>query len=253
MYSFVEIPNYIVENIIKHNDCINLNHNIPKNYNLILTGSVGVGKSTLSQLVYEYFKINNITNIQIYPEYIQYKYNNNNIGDDILNLRKNGVIDTETFQHFILDIWEFQLRTKEFNKKNSINILERLPDDAIFCFSKEAFQQGIISTESYFNLCVKYKKIIEKYDVPTFSDCQIKVINNDNLNNTLTEILNVIKNDFENGIINRIIGLKTEEKKYIQRIKQRGRISELETDIEIFKRYNKFYDEIYNDSFLNQK
>ena len=46
--------------------------------------------------------------------------------------------------------------------------------------------------------------------------------------------------------------MKTEEKKYIQRIKQRGRISEIETDINIFKRYNKFYDnmEYYVNGFL---
>lgn len=248
MNSFVEIPNHIIRDIIKNNDYAKINYNIPKNYNLVLTGSVGVGKSTLSQLVYECFKMNNITNVKIYPEYIQYKYNNDSIGDDILNLRKNGIIDTETFQHFILDIWDFQLKTNEFNKNDSINILERLPDDAIFCFSKEAYEQNVISKESYFNLCVKYKKIIDTYNVPTIKDCRIKVINNDNLNNTLNEILNVIRYDFENGITNRIIGLKTDERKYIQRIKQRGRISEIETNIEIFKHYNKFYDEMYKDS-----
>ena len=51
MNSFVEIPNHIIRDIIKNNDYPKINYNIPKNYNLILTGSVGVGKSTLSQLV----------------------------------------------------------------------------------------------------------------------------------------------------------------------------------------------------------
>lgn len=247
MHSFVEIPQHIIENIIKKNEHQNIKNIVPKNYNLILTGSVGVGKSTLSQLIYEYFKQLEIKNIQIYPEYIQYKYNNDDIGNTILDLRKQGVIDTETLQHFVLDIWNYQLEKNNFIQNNSINILERLPDDAIYCFSKEAYEQGIITQESYFNLCIKYQNIIKKYNVPTFKDCELKVVENDNLIVTLNEILSIVEDDFKNGIKNRIIGLKTNEKKYIQRIKQRGRISEIETDINIFKHYNKFYDNMYKE------
>lgn len=245
--SFVEIPQQIIDNIIKNSEYQKIKNIVPKNYNLILTGSVGVGKSTLSQLIYECFQQLEIENIQIYPEYIQYKYDNDNIGNTILDLRKQGVIDTETLQHFVLDIWNYQLEKNNFIQNNSINILERLPDDAIYCFSKEAYEQGIISQESYFNLCIKYQNIIKKYHVPTFKDCKLIVVENDNLIVTLNKILSIIEDDFKNGIKNRIIGLKTEEKKYIQRIKQRGRISEIETDINIFKRYNKFYDNMYEE------
>lgn len=249
--SFVEIPQQIVENIIKNSEYKKIKNIVPKNYNLILTGSVGVGKSTLSQLIYECFQQLKIENIQVYPEYIQYKYNNDNIGNTILDLRKQGIIDTETLQHFVLDIWNYQLEKNNFVQENTINILERLPDDAIYCFSKEAYEQGIISPESYFNLCIKYQNIIKKYNVPTFKDCKLIVVENDNLIITLNEILNIIEDDFKHGIKNRIIGLKTDEKKYIQRIIQRGRISEIETDVSIFKRYNKFYDNMYKDYSIN--
>lgn len=247
MNSFVEIPQQIIDNIIKNSEYQKIKTIVPKNYNLILTGSVGVGKSTLSQLIFECFKQLEIENIQIYPEYIQYKYNNDNIGNTILDLRKQGIIDTETLQHFVLDIWNYQLEKNKFVQNNSINIFERLPDDAIYCFSKEAYEQGIISQESYFNLCMKYHNIVKKYNIPTFKDCELIVVDNNNLIATLNEILNIIEYDFENGIKNRIIGLKTDEKKYIQRIKQRGRISEIQTDINTFKHYNKFYDDMYKD------
>ena len=91
------------------------------------------------------------------------RYNNDNIGNTILDLRKQGVIDTETLQHFVLDIWNYQLEKNNFVQGNTINILERLPDDAIYCFSKEAYEQNIISQESYFNLCIKYQNIFHQH------------------------------------------------------------------------------------------
>ena len=246
MNSFTEIPNDVIETLVKQSEYKKISQNVPKYYNLILTGSVGAGKSTLSQLTYECFKKLNIK-VQIYPEYIQYQHNNQNIGNLMLELRRKNIIDTETLQHFILDIWNYQLNEKKFNEHNSINILERLPDDALYCFCKEAYEQNIISQESYYILCQKYKHIIDKHKVPVFRDCKLAIVENDNLMVALNQILEIIHNDFNNGIENRMIGLITDEKRYIQRIKQRGRISEIETDLEIFKHYNQFYDNMYNE------
>ena len=59
MTSFTNIPYQIIDDVLnsideKYKNEID-NINIPKHYNLVITGSVGVGKSTIAQLIYEYF------------------------------------------------------------------------------------------------------------------------------------------------------------------------------------------------------
>lgn len=222
---------------------------IPNYYNLVITGSVGVGKSTISQLMLESFKKIGINPV-IYPEYINLEYEKVKFGDLMLKARSDNIISTETLQHFVLDMWELQLKNKEFNKHNSINILERLPEDAMTCFVNEAYSNKIINKIAYDNLWSKYNIIIGKYRVPQSYICNLQIVYNNNLIETVNEILKTVLNDFKNNIENRIIGLKIKSHQYLERIAKRGRIAEINTNTSIFEHYNEYYDTYYKE-FVN--
>ena len=49
----------------------------------------------------------------------------------------------------------------------------------------------------------------------------------------------------------RLFGLIIDDEKYINRIIERGRLSELNTDLTIFKHYNEYYTKLYNKLNLN--
>lgn len=247
--NFTNIPSELVIDIIKRIDLsgfIDIASNQNISYNIIITGSVGVGKSTVSQILYEILK-DVFDNIQIYPEYIKHEFNNVPLGNLMLDARINNVISAETFQHFVLDIWDNQLKQKQFKKGNSINILERLPEDAVSCFTKEAYDDGEISELAWNNINQKLININEKYNVPKNSDCEFKLVDNNNeLSTTIQTIINTIIDDVKNGIKNRVFGLIINKDEYRKRIVRRGRQSEINNDTSIYDRYNDYYSNLYD-------
>lgn len=246
--NFTNIPSELVIDIIRQIDLsgfIDISSEQNITYNIIITGSVGVGKSTVSQILYEILK-DIFDNIRIYPEYIKQEFNNISLGNLMLDARINNVISAETFQHFVLDIWDNQLKQKQFKNGNLINILERLPEDAVSCFTKEAYDGGEISELAWNNINQKLTNINEKYNVPKNSDCKFKLVdNNDELSKTIQTIINTIIDDIKKGIENRIFGLTINKDEYRKRIIHRGRQSEINNDRSVYDRYNDYYSNLY--------
>ena len=251
--NFRDIPSELVNEIIKNVDISGFMEILDNkttisniNYNIVITGSVGVGKSTIAQLTYEILK-DLFNNVQIYPEYISYKLKDVSIGNLMLDLKINKLITAETFQHFVLDIWEHQLQHKGFSNENCINILERLPEDAVTCFTKESYMSGEISKLGWDNINKRLKNINKKYKVPINSECKFAIIDNNNkLVNAVQEIINIIIDDIKNGVKNRVFGLIVDDDEYMKRIITRGRDSELNNKMDIYKHYNEFYSDLYN-------
>ena len=51
-----------------------------------------------------------------------------NIGLKMLEYKSNHLIGTDTFQHFVLDTWNYILQKRYDEKNNNINLFERLPE-----------------------------------------------------------------------------------------------------------------------------
>ena len=64
--------------------------------------------------------------------------------------------------------------------------------------------------------------------------------------NAVQEIINIIINDIKNGVKNRVFGLIVDDDEYMKRIITRGRDSELNNKMDIYKHYNEFYSDLYN-------
>ena len=220
-------------------------HNIPDlkllenaNYNLIVTGTLGVGKTTAIQLINYILKYNHIP-VTRYLEYINY----NNVGRDLFQMKMNNKVSAFTFQNYILDIWDTLLTENNYKNSKGINIFERIPYDAVYCFSQKEFENGNITSDEYSMIIERYKYIINKHNMFEYSDeiKYTKIINND-INDTIIEIFNIISNDIKNGITKRCICLDIEDKDlYYSRLGIRNRTDEDKYTRQVLDDYKKYY------------
>ena len=173
------------------NQKIQFNINIPKDfkgYNLIITGSIGMGKSTLLESIHNCLNYNNINHYS-FPEFVMTNYSNINISETLLEMKLKGILSGITTQNFILDIWEYNLNKYEMYKnkvsKNNIVLWDRTPEDvgiftkALINYEKynniKLNNHTINSDENEFtNLCYnniieRSNKIMEKYNIKKYS------------------------------------------------------------------------------------
>lgn len=243
--------------IRNYNSKVNVNQkiqfdiNIPKDfkgYNLIITGSIGMGKSTLLESIHNCLNYNNINHYS-FPEFVMTNYSNINISETLLEMKLKGILSGITTQNFILDIWEYNLSKYEMYKnkvfKNNIVLWDRTPEDvgiftkALINYEKykniKLNNHTINSDENEFtNLCYnniieRSDKIMEKYNIKKYSlednnkPCYISMIRS-NIELMLLSVLNIIKDDIEKGLCNnRIIHLKTDRLDQHKNIQNRNR------------------------------
>lgn len=218
------------------------------NYSLVITGPIGVGKSTLCQIIkmlfekYE-FSVNPIC------EYIDYDKN----GTLMLEKYLSGEISNPTFQNFIIDVYKLQCIN---GKKSQITISERPVEDSIACFANISSKiQDDFTDLQLLALNDRCNKIINKYQIPSYSDPDTKFttfMSND-LEISLLTILNNICKDFQLGITKRIIGLDINLEKCKERIYKRGRECEKVYSDEYLQQIIVFYRNIYNLKLSDKK
>lgn len=243
--------------IRNYNSKVNVNQkiqfdiNIPKDfkgYNLIITGSIGMGKSTLLESIHNCLNYNNINHYS-FPEFVMTNYSNINISETLLEMKLKGILSGITTQNFILDIWEYNLNKYEMYKnkvsRNNIVLWDRTPEDvgiftkALINYEKykniKLNNHTINSDENEFtNLCYnniieRSNKIMKKYNIKKYSlednnkPCYISMIRS-NIDLMLISVLNIIKDDIEKGLCNnRIIHLKTDRLDQHKNIQNRNR------------------------------
>lgn len=208
-------------------------------YNLVITGSIGVGKSTISEIIYKIVSFH-ILNMRAYPEYLNIKYKGNYPGQIMFEMLMDKKISAFTFQSFVLDCWNSLFVQNEYNKRNNFNVMERLPFDALDCFTKGNKNISEVEQELLSNRYNDSKTIIGFID---YDNCEKIVLNNYNLNRCIQDIINIIIEDLESGVKNRAVCLKIDENDYIRRMKMRGREGEDKYDLNILRKYNKYYED----------
>ena len=205
---------------------------INQTYNLVITGNIGVGKSTICELIKSILTRENIQ-FNIYPEYITF----NKTGQMLLDMKMKGHVSTFTFQNYILDVWKTIIKQNSNHQENVINIFERLPYDAMYCFAAEEYKRGNISPDEY-SLLIKNYNSLDCFD---YGACQKCTIKNDDLFQTIDDVIDVINSDQKNKITHRSITLTADN--INERILMRGRECEKQYSDELLNEYSKFYDE----------
>ncbi len=225
--------------------------NIPKDfkgYNLIITGSIGMGKSTLLESVHNCLNYNNINHYS-FPEFVMTNYSNINISETLLEMKLKGILSGITTQNYILDIWEYNLNKYEMYKnkisRNNIVLWDRTPED-VGIFTKALINyekykniklnnhainsdENEFNTQCYNNIIDRSDKIMEKYNIKKYSlednnkPCYVSMIRG-NIDLMLISVLNIIKDDIEKNLTNnRIIHLKTDRLDQHKNIQNRNR------------------------------
>lgn len=233
------------------NQKIQFDINIPKDfkgYNLIITGSIGMGKSTLLESIHNCLNYNNINHYS-FPEFVMTNYSNINISETLLEMKLKGILSGITTQNFILDIWEYNLNKYEMYKnkvsRNNIVLWDRTPED-VGIFTKALINyekykniklnnhainsdENEFNTQCYNNIIDRSDKIMEKYNIKKYSiednnkPCYISMIKS-NIELMLLSVLNIIKDDIEKNLTNnRIIHLKTDRLDQHKNIQNRNR------------------------------
>ncbi len=243
------IKNYNTK--VNVNQKIQFDINIPKDfkgYNLIITGSIGMGKSTLLESVHNCLNYNNINHYS-FPEFVMTNYSNINISETLLEMKLKGILSGITTQNYILDIWEYNLNKYEMYKnkisRNNIVLWDRTPED-VGIFTKALINyekykniklnnhainsdENEFNTQCYNNIIDRSDKIMEKYNIKKYSlednnkPCYVSMIRS-NIELMLLSVLNIIKDDIEKNLCNnRIIHLKTDRLDQHKNIQNRNR------------------------------
>lgn len=212
---------------------------------VVITGGVGVGKTTLINRIYETNKYYNIIRI---PEYIV----GHKLGMRYLSDYLNKKISAYSFQHFILQYFD-EFIPKIFNEKyeaskKNVLLFERVPDDTITCFVNNQYKNNLLTHDEFYKLFSYSIEINKKYNLPTYFDYLNNFIllkSDDVAYNT-----DIVLNRF-NDLSNLLVGLYNTPKICYNRMLQRGREAEKDNytiqDIESFNNsYNKLYEMFMN-------
>lgn len=225
--------------------------NLQQDYKLVITGPISAGKSTVLEIIYQLLTMNNISSAPIL-EYINY---DNEVGNTLLKRFITGETSNSTFQNYVLDNYVDQL--SKINSHPTVYLFERTIDDAPMCFANIAHYEGRNLTDfDLLALVEKSKRIDQIYDVPS---CLIQNntafirVNGNSLDDILITVIDQIKNDLENGIYKRIIGLNASLNVSKLRIKKRNRDGESGYDDKYLLRIIKYYDRVYNKLEKNEK
>lgn len=234
-------------------------------YNLVLIGPVGVGKSTICTLLYylldKAWETYN-TDVFCYPEFLQI---NTKEGNEILKEHLNGTITSYEFQKYILHCWTILMNNQPIapvmEPCRRFNVFERCCDDSVICFSNLWHKQHPESmSEDELQLLFKLSQVINgQYNLPTYFNpdgVSINKVANVHITTVLLEILSIIKYDFENSSTRTsFVMLDTDVETLKHRIHVRSRPGEHayseETITAFHRHYQLLFDKVATEGKLN--
>lgn len=233
-------------------------------YNLVLIGPVGVGKSTICTLLY--YLIDRAytefcTDVYCYPEFLQV---NSKESHEILKEHLEGSKSSYEFQKYILHCWTVMMQKQPLAHDSScrrFNIFERCCDDSVICFANLWHQQSPNSlNEDELQLLFKLSQLINKqFRIPTYftdDSVSVKKVPSGHIATILLEIIEIIKADFENSS-NRttFVMLDTDVDTLMHRINVRSRPGESayssDTITALHRHYQLLFDKLEREGRLN--
>ncbi|BFU18626.1 hypothetical protein EHI8A_098040 [Entamoeba histolytica HM-1:IMSS-B] len=205
---------------------------------IVITGGVGVGKSTLIHNLKRSLPKKERIFIK---EYIDFKPST---GKKMLEETLKGKGSMYELQLFIIDCFKEQL---ERAKQMKYVIMERSPIDSIFIFSNEAYFQGRMTTEEYNDLKVRVDDLYTTYGIPRFNEMIINRI--DSCKYTINGIFEYVKYQsqeyWKQSKSALFLLYCSDPLKQKENIEKRGRPEEKDYDINYMIRINNEYSKLF--------
>lgn len=218
---------------------------IKKCKKIVITGGVGVGKSTTIKHLKEIFECTNIHYI-IIPEYINGDGDN---GVEMLNRYLNHDIDSFTFQYYILTFYDRYLNNLQ-PTEDTVLIFERLPDDSITCFANKANKNKELTNEDLFQLFKYSQEITKRYNLPSYftmdnnQTTNISIIKSDDTRKIASQVYDMYVSSNKHDLY--LICLYNTSEECMKRIHKRGIPSEIQHySLNEIKQFNRHYTKLY--------
>lgn len=224
-------------------------------YSLVITGTIGSGKSTICSFIEHALTLSNIP-VVAYPEFLY--TDTSELASLILRNKIVGHISQLTFQSYILDCWHDILKRNV--DRTGVHIYERTPDDTVICFAGLAHLRGEMSTPEYH---VLYQRMMEidaqcHNSVSYFTDFDFTELDVTDLSiaEAVRRVLCIIADDMQamssgRKVMTRVIGLNVSDAEAKKRIQRRDRAGESGYTDEILRMYNRQYRSMY-ESFMSR-
>ncbi|GAB1219139.1 hypothetical protein ENUP19_0014G0031 [Entamoeba nuttalli] len=205
---------------------------------IMITGGVGVGKSTLIHGLKKSLPKKERIFIK---ECIDFKPN---IGKKMLEETLKGKGSIYQFQLFIIDCYREQL---EKAKDMKYVIMERSPADSINIFATESYLQGKITEEEFNDLKIKTEELYQSYNIPKYHECIFTKI--DSCKYSIDGVFQIVKQQTlqcwkrsESALFLLFCSDPLMQK---ENIEKRGRPEEKDYDINYMIRINNEYEKLF--------
>lgn len=253
---FYKFPNRSFSDLYimrKLNKITNILENKCIRFNLILSGNIGVGKTTILNKLKQLF-INN-DNTKFFNEFIH----NDELALKLLKKRLNGEISAFTLQNYIYDKWLYNTADKPFK---ILNIYERFLSESSFCFIDNLSPEEVNFMKKREAEIVKISDIPSVYNSEPLHVAEIWTTRSENtaadnlpefrnVSEIIYEIYTIIKDDIKKAEsvpafrFDRVIYLKTDPAKELNNIQNRGRDGEENYDENYIKTMNNRYEMLF--------
>ena len=209
---------------------------------VVITGPVGVGKTSIVNEVIKYLDDRNVNYILV-PEYIDVLPDAN----DRLTSYLQGKISSYDFQRYVSVYYaQYLKQIAERITPKTILIFERVPDDALWCFVKMDYMKGLISPDEREMLSKVINKMNVFLNLPSYNMAKNQaalIVKSDELVNNAKVVANFICDSAYDRIV---IGLFNDTKICHERVLNRARPGEEAYNFNSIFMFNKCYAELYS-------
>ncbi|EDR22607.1 hypothetical protein EDI_011070 [Entamoeba dispar SAW760] len=194
-----------------------------KKQHVFISGGLGTGKTTLFNLLKNYVEPK--ADACFIKEYINY----DSKGEEYLEQLFNKELTNYRFQLYIIDCYEEQLNTPEYEAADLI-VWERHPMESLYIFCNSEHE---LADAEKFTLKMKLERLCEKYQIPHIYDAEFQLLNLDTSTLSIDSTFNylmleyiypILLGEMEGDIF--ILLYCSDLKEQFDRVINRGRISE---------------------------
>lgn len=221
-------------------------------YSIVITGPIGVGKTTTYNKVLEYLESLGYQVITI-REYIDGPWST--LSQALLEKYLAGEMTDDMFQNYIQCHYINSFSNCVKPDKKCIFLFERCMSDSIAIFCNNANKNGKLNDLAFTLMYRNCINVDSEHGAPNYflKNFDFSKIKTDTTDETLESIKQIINNDIKNGIHNRVIGLYNDANVCFDRIQKRSRNGESSYSLDFLKMncgaYDKLYDMIMSDDY----